>query len=160
MKKSSLILVLAALALTACSPPPANQSTTSKSPVVNDPTYTFFSDPSVTKAPPKDALFGNGQTLTLEYDGSKSKPGDTVFFQLFYTDPQGSVRPITGSSFDSPSKGVYTTSKKVYSSEADGRPGFMEVSVVQDAKVVGGEQGVTGKSLRLGMYPVQFQRSK
>ena len=44
--------------------------------------------------------------------------------------------------------------------EADGRPGFMEVSVVQDAKVVGGEQGMTGKNLRLGMYPVQFQIAK
>jgi len=40
------------------------------------------------------------------------------------------------------------------------RPGFMEVSIVQNAKVVGGEQGVTGTHVKLGMYPIKFEVSK
>lgn len=143
-------------------PPPSSSTSPTNAPTQaagKDPYYTYFSDPSITKPPVKDALFGNGQTITIEYDRSKSQPSDPVFYQLFYVDPEGSVRPITGSPFEEKTSGVFTTSNKVYSSEANGRPGFMEVIIVQNAKVVGGDQGVTGKSVRLGMYPIQLQVS-
>jgi len=124
--------------------------------------YKYFSDPSITKPPQKDAVFGNGQKISIEYDGSKSseKEGDIVFYQLSYVDTEGDVRPVTGGPFDGITKGTFSTDSKVYTSEADGRPGFMKVSIVQNAKVVGGEQGVTGTHVKLGMYPIKFEVSK
>ena len=122
--------------------------------------YKYFSDPSITKPPQKDALFGNGQTISIEYDGSKSKEGDSVFYQLSYVDKEGNVRPATGGPFEGTTKGTFKTNSKVYTSDADGRPGFIEVSIVQNAKVVGGEQGITGKNVKLGMYPIKFDVSK
>lgn len=130
--------------------------------VIKDPEgfYKPFSDASITKPPASNMVFGNGQTFTIEYDGSKSKEGDSVFYQITYVDPKGSVRPITGGSFDGVTRGTFSTNKKIYESAADGRPGFMEVSVVQNAKVVGGDQGVTGQNVRLGVYPITIETSK
>jgi hypothetical protein len=132
---------------------------------IKDPTghYKYFSDPSITKPPQKDAVFGNGQKITIEYDGSKSaeKEGDIiVFYQLSYVDKEGEVRPVTGGPFERITKGTFSTDSKVYTSQADGRPGFMEVSIVQNAKFVDGEQGVTGTHVKLGMYPIKFEVSE
>jgi len=140
----------------------SGKTETSGGAAIKDPDgyYKYFSDPSMTKPPPKDALFGNGQTIAIEYDGSKSEELDSVFYQLFYVDKEGSVRPVTGGPFEGMTKGTFTTNSKVFTSEADGRPGFMEVSIVQNVKVVGGEQGITGKKVKLGMYPIKFDVSK
>ncbi len=131
---------------------------------IKDPTghYNYFSDPSITKQPQKDAVFGNGQKITIEYDGSKSaeKEGDSVFYEFSYVDTEGDVRPLPGGLFDRVTKGTFSTDRKVYTSDADGRPGFMEVSVVQNVKFVGGEQGFTGTHVKLGMYPIKFEVSK
>ncbi len=141
---------------------PASSSAETPAPVVKDPegTYKYYSDASITKQPPKGALFGNGQEISIEYDGSKSKEGDSVFYQLSYVDTEGNVRPVTGGPFEGTTKGTFRTDSKVYTSGADGRPGFMEVSIVQNAKVVGGEQGVTGTRVQLGMYPIIFDVSQ
>lgn len=122
--------------------------------------YKYFSDASITKPPQKDAPFGNGQTISLEYDGSKSKEGDSLFYQLSYVDKDGSVLPITGGAFTGVTKGTFSTNGKVFTSDADGRPGFIEVSIVQNARVVGGEAGVAGKNVKLGVYPIKFEVSK
>jgi len=163
---------LAAVFCIACSSaesvknPSSDSSTSSSSQTsgvtIKDPAgfYNYFSDPSITKPPQKDAVFGNGQKISIEYDGSKSKEGDSVFYQLSYVDKEGDVRPVTGGPFDGTTKGTFSTDSKVFTSEADGRPGFMEVSIVQNAKVVGGEQGVTGTHVKLGMYPIKFEVSK
>lgn len=165
------ILVVGGIALAGCgkdastgssSGTSSGKAQTSDGAAIKDPDgyYKYFSDPSITKPPQKDALFGSGQTITIEYDGSKSKEGDSVFYQLSYVDKEGSVRPVTGGPFEGTTKGTFSTNSKVYTSEADGRPGFIEVSIVQNAKVVGGEQGVTGKNVKLGMYPIRFEVSK
>jgi len=167
-------LGLAAIFCFGCSPgdsvknPSSESSTSSSSQTsgvkIKDPDgfYKYFSDPSITKPPQKDAVFGNGQKISIEYDGSKSteKEGDSVFYQLSYVDTEGNVRPVTGGPFEETTKGTFSTNSKVYTSQADGRPGSMEVSIVQNAKVVGGEQGVTGTHVKLGMYPIKFEVSK
>ncbi len=141
---------------------PTSSSAETTGPAIKDPkgTYKYYSDASITKQPQKGALFGNGQEISIEYDGSKSKEGDSVFYQLSYVDPEGSVRPVTGGPFEGTTKGTFRTDSKVYTSGADGRPGFMEVSIVQNAKVVGGEKGVTGTRVKLGMYPITFDVSE
>ena len=165
---------LAAVFCFGCSPAdsvknPSSESSASSSSQTSDFTikdpagyYKYFSDASITKQPQKDAVFGNGQKISIEYDGSKSteKEGDSVFYQLSYVDKEGNVRPVTGGPFDGITKSTFSTDSKVYTSEADGRPGFMEVSIVQNAKFVGGEQGVTGTHVKLGMYPIKFDVSK
>ncbi len=121
-----------------------------------DGTYKYFSDPSITKPPTKGAVLGKGQTITIEYDGSKSREGDSVFYRLSYVNEEGSVQPITGGPFEGRTKGTFTASPKVFTSQAKDRPGFMEVNIVNNAKVVGGDAGVTGKIVILGMYPVRI----
>ncbi len=159
------VLVVSSMVLVGCNKE-GGSSTSSSSQTsgvtIKDPDgfYKYFSDPSITKQPQKDAVFGNGQKISIEYDGSKSKEGDSVFYQLSYVDTEGNVRPVTGGPFDRITKGTFSTDSKVYTSQADGRPGFMEVSIVQNAKVVGGEQGVTGTHVKLGMYPIKFEVSK
>ncbi len=161
------VLVVSVIALVGCNKE-GGSSTSSSSQTsgvaIKDPNgyYNYFSDPSITKQPQKDAVFGNGQTISIEYDGSKSKEGggDSVFYQLSYVDPEGNVRPVTGGPFEGMTKGTFSTNSKVYTSQADGRPGFMEVSIVRNAKFVGGEQGVTGEKLKLGMYPIKYEISK
>jgi hypothetical protein len=113
--------------------------------------YKAFSDSSITKAPAKDMKIGNGQMVSISYDGSKGGP--SLFYQLAYVDPAGDVRPMTGGPFDSKGNGVFTRDIKVFTSDANGRPGFMEISTVSGA-------GMSGKIVKLGMYPVVFEISR
>ena len=113
--------------------------------------YKPFSDASVTQAPAKDMKIGNGQLVSISYDGSKGGP--SVFYQLSYIDPEGNVRPITGGPFDAKGNGVFTRDIKVFTSEANGRPGFIEVSTVAGS-------GMSGTPVKLGTYPVVFEISK
>jgi hypothetical protein len=122
--------------------------------------YKPFSDPSITKPPPANPVFGNGQLFSFDYDGSKSKEGDSVFYTITCVKPAGAVINVSNGSFDGTTRGTFSTDKKIYDSACDGRPGFIEVSVVQNAKIVGGDQGVTGKNLRLGVYPIQIESAK
>lgn len=108
--------------------------------------YKTFSDASITKPPAKDMKIGNGQLVSISYDGSKGGP--SLFYQLSYIDPQGDVRPITGGPFDSKGTGLFTRDIKVYTSDANGRPGFMEITTVS-----------SGKLVKLGMYSVVFEVS-
>ena len=120
---------------------------------IKDPTgfYKPFSDASITKAPEKDMKIGNGQLVSISYDGSKGGP--SVFYKLSYVDPEGEVRPVTGGPFDAKGNSLFTCDIKVFTSEADGRPGFMEVSTISGA-------GMAGKPVKLGMYPVVFEIAK
>ncbi|MBA2734647.1 MAG: hypothetical protein H0U54_17435 [Acidobacteria bacterium] len=161
------VIVVSGIMLVACNKDGASSTSSSSQTsgvTIKDPdgTYKYFSDPSITKQPQKDAVFGNGQTISIEYDGSKSKEGggDSLFYELYYVDTEGSVRVMTGATFDGITKGTFSTNSKVYDSDADGRPGFMKVIIVQNAKFVGGEQGFTGKEVKLGMYPIKFEISK
>ena len=130
--------------------------------VIKDPSGYFkpFSDASITRPPESNPVFGTGQTFSFEYDGSKSKEGDSVFYEISYVKPDGAVIRASNGSFDGTTRGVFSTDKKIYDSAADGRPGFIEVSVVQNAKVVGGNTGITGGFLRLGLYPIRIESSK
>jgi len=125
---------------------------------VNDPqgTYAFFSDPSVTKYPAKNAVFGNGQTLTFEYDGSKTNNDEyaTLSYQLYYIQDNGGVIAMGGGNIEGKGgKGTFTMNNKVYTSNADGRQGFLELTGTTTA-------GTSGTNIKLGMYPVKFQISK
>ncbi len=113
--------------------------------------YKIFADPSITSGPTKDMKIGNGQMVSLTYDGSKGGP--SVFYQLSYVDPQGDVRPMTGGPFDAKGNGVFSHAIKVFTSDADGRPGFMEVTSIKGA-------GMSGTPVRLAVYPVIFEVSK
>ncbi len=144
MKTKSLILLGAAFAIIVASLRAAE---------IKDPTgfYKPFSDPSITQAPAKDMKIGNGQLVSISYDGSKG--GASLFYQLSYVDPEGNVRSATGGPFDSKGNGVFSHEIKVFTSQADGRPGFMEVTTISGA-------GMAGKTVKLGMYPVVFEVSK
>ncbi len=113
--------------------------------------YKVFCDPSITNGPAKDMNIGKGQIVSLTYDGSKGGP--SLFYQLSYVDSTGDVRPITGGPFDAKEKGVFTRDIKVFTSEADGRPGFMEVSTISGV-------GMAGKPVKLATFPVVFEISR
>lgn len=137
------------------SSPATTQQSESKA-VVVDPNgdYAFFSDPSVTKYPEKNAKFGNGQKLTFEYDGTKTNNDSyaTLSYQLYYIQDNGKVQPIGGGNMDGKGKGTFTTSDKVFNSNAKGKSGFFELQGTYTT-------GTTGTNVKLGMYPIVFDIS-
>lgn len=142
-----------------------NQTTTSSSTSgeikINDPDgqFKYFSDPSITKQPEPNFVYGNGQTLSVDYDGSKSEEGASLFFNLYYVSSNGNVIEITSDTFEGKTKGTFTNSNKVFTSSADGRPGFVEVTVVQNSHL-NDDNTISGKNVTLGMYPIKIETSK
>lgn len=139
------------------SAPTTSQSSSAK---LNDPdgTYNFFSDPSVTKYPEKDAVFGNGQTLTFEYTGAKTDndPKATLSYQLYYIQEDGKVQPMGGGNVvGEGGKGTFTLSDKVFNSSAKDRAGFLELQGTSGSGISESGQ-ITGKNVTLGMYPIKF----
>lgn len=125
----------------------------------NDPKK-LFADPSVTKFPAANFVYGNGQTLSVEYDGSKSKAGDSVFFDLMMINPDGVVVQVGSNVFDGkvPDR-VFTKSNKVFNSDVDGRSGFVEIKVVQNVGL-DADGKISGKNVMLARFPIKFEASK
>lgn len=125
---------------------------------LNDPegVYDYFSDPSVTKFPEKNERFGNGQTLTFEYDGSKTNndPAATLSYQLYYIQDDGKVQPMGGGNVEGKGSGTFTLSDKVFNSSAKDRSGFLELQGTSDASMNSGQ--ITATNVKLGMYPITF----
>ncbi len=118
--------------------------------------YKVFSDPSVTKYPEKGVEFGNGQTLTFEYDGSKTNNDSyaTLSYQLYYIQADGKVQPMGGGNMEGTGgKGTFTVSNKVFNSSAKGAEGFLELQGTYTT-------GTTGTNVKLGMYPIKFTVSE
>ena len=125
----------------------------------NDPKK-LFADPSVTKFPAANFVYGNGQTLSVEYDGSKSKAGDSVFFDLMMINPDGVVVQVGSNVFDGkvPDR-VFTKSNKIFNSDVDGRSGFVEIKVVQNSGL-DADGKISGKNLMIARFPIKFEASK
>jgi hypothetical protein len=140
-----------------------SSSQTQSEVTIDDPegTYDFFSDPSVTNYPETHAVFGNGQTLTFEYDGSKTNDDSdaTLPYQLYYISENGDVQPMGGGNTQGEGgKGTFTVSDKVFNSLAKDRPGFFELQGTYDTGI--SESGaMTGTNVTLGVYPISFDVS-
>lgn len=130
-----------------------------KKAAVSDPNgdYKLFSDPSVTKYPEANVKFGNGQTLTFEYDGSKTDNDEyaTLSYQLYYVQDNGGVIPMGGGNIEGKGSGAFTLSDKVFNSSAKNRQGFLELEGTYGTGVSESGQ-ITGKNVKLGMYAVEF----
>jgi len=129
---------------------------------INDPynEYSFFSDSSITKAPEKDAVIGGGNAISIEYDGSKTKDLSSLFYTLYYVADNGDVLLLTDSSFTGITKGTFTTSDKVYKSDADGQRGFLKayyIKLAANDSAAGGESALDSTQITLGMYPITFK---
>lgn len=140
-------------------PAPAAMDTVASLENANNPKKPF-ADPSVTKFPSKDFVYGNGQTLSIEYDGSKSKPGDPVFFDLTVINPEGIVVQVGSDTFDgrTPDR-VFSKSNKMFRSEADGRAGFVEIKIVQNVGLDANGK-ISGKNLMIARFPIKFEAGK
>lgn len=123
-----------------------------------DGTYDFFSDASVIKYPEKNAVFGDGRSLSFDYDGSKTNNDQsaTLSYQLYYIQDDGKVQPLGGGNMNGLGSGNFTTSSKVFNSAASGASGFFELIATYDTKA-DSETGITGKNVTLGMYPIKFE---
>lgn len=120
--------------------------------------YDIFSDPSVTKYPKANVVFGNGQTLTFEYDGTKTNNDEyaTLSYQLYYIQPNGKVIPMGGGNVEGKGKGTFTVSDKVFDSAASGASGFLELEGTYDTGIDDSGK-ITGNNVKLGMYPIKFE---
>ena len=120
--------------------------------------YNLFSDASVTKHPEANAVFGNGQTFTFEYDGSKTNNDEyaTLSYQLYYIQDDGKVQPMGGGNLDGKGSGTFSTSDKVFNSSASGASGFFELQGTYDSSVDDNYK-ITAKNVTLGMYAVKFE---
>ncbi len=114
-------------------------------------------DGTYTKYPEKDALFGNGQTLTFEYDGSKTNNDAyaTLSYYPYYIQDDGKVQPLGGGNIQGRGKGTFTVSSSVFNSDAKDRQGFLEVIGTYDTGTDASGK-VTGSNVKLGMYPIIF----
>lgn len=161
------VVVIAGGAVLAMNMPKANTNSSSngttaisqpKEVALVDPdgVYDYFSDPSMTKYPEKNAVFGNGQTLTFEYDGSKTNndPYATLSYFPFYIQDDGTVVPLGGGNITGRGSGTFTVSNSVFNSDAKDRKGFLQIVGTYDTSV--GENGATGQNVTLGMYPIVF----
>ncbi len=120
--------------------------------------YNLFSDPSITKRPEDGVKFGNGQTLTFEYDGSKTEYDEyaTLSYQLYYIQDNGGVIAMGGGNVEGEGgKGTYTMNNNVYNSSAKDRDGFLELQGTYQANATDTGE-LTAKSVVLGMYSVKF----
>lgn len=122
-----------------------------------DGVYKLFSDASIISKPEDNVRFGNGQTLTWEYDGSKSENDEyaTLSYQLFYIQDDGKVQPMGGGNVQgSGGKGTYTLSDSVFNSSAKDRKGFLELTVTWGTSFNG--ESYSSNEEKLGMYSVEF----
>ncbi|CAN5446556.1 hypothetical protein BH11CYA1_BH11CYA1_46590 [soil metagenome] len=129
---------------------------------INDPygEYKLFSDASITKAPTKGEVIGGGKAISIGYDGSKTKANSSLFYTLYFVDKHSSVRELTNSSFTGINKGTFTTSDKVFNSDANGRPGFLKVYFIKSAAsdpAAGGSKALASTPIALGMYAVTIK---
>jgi hypothetical protein len=129
---------------------------------VNDPNgdYKLFSDPSVTAHPEENAIFGNGQVLSFDYDGSKTNndPDATLSYQLYYIAENGSVQPMGGGNMEGEGgKGTFKTAEgdKVFNSLAKNRSGFFELQGTYGAGISDTGE-LKGTTVKLGMYSIKF----
>lgn len=125
--------------------------------------YKPFSDPSVIKHPDEDFVFGAGKPFVIEYDGTKTEkdPYATLSYQLYYIQDSGTVVNFTGGNLEGTDGiGAFKTDAKVFTSDADGRKGFVEVTVTYKASFDAVAQKYTGTTHKLGMYPVTFKVSE
>jgi hypothetical protein len=123
-------------------------------------TKKLFADPSITKHPAKDLVYGNGQTLSIEYDGSKSKAGESVFFDLTMIRPDGIVVQVGSDTFDGKTPGTaFSKANKVFNSDVQGRSGFVEINIVQNSGL--DDKGkISGKNVMIGRFPIKLEASK
>lgn len=141
----------------------SSSQTATKEVAVDDPegTYKLFSDASVTKKPSGETEFGSGQTLTFEYDGSKSDNDEyaKLGYELYYVQDNGKVIPMTGGFLTGTGSGEFSTSDSVFKSEADGRKGFFELTVTYGTSADATGK-ISGTTTKLGMYPIKFTVSE
>lgn len=123
-----------------------------------DGVYNYLSDPSVTKFPEKNAVFGNGQTFTFEYDGTKTNNDTyaTLSYRLYRIQSDGTVVPMNGGNLDGRGSGTFSTSDKVFDSSASGASGFFELQGTYDTGLDDNGK-IKGSNVTLGMYPIKFE---
>lgn len=124
---------------------------------IKDPlgSYKPFTDPKIRKPPAAGITIGGGERVTVEWETTAD---DILFYSVYYVDSEGDVRPVTNSSFVAKGGGVFTADIVVYDSAADGRPGFLALSAVTNTRM--GSDGITGDTVKLGMYPVRIKLKK
>jgi len=99
-------------------------------PVIPD--YEYFSDSSVTSYPEPGQVFGDGTSITFE-----APQEYYASYDLYYVDEDGEVWQNSSGVFDNEAPdGVYTTTSSVFGSEANGRPGILELTTVYEDGMV------------------------
>lgn len=113
--------------------------------------YTLYSDKSITSHPDKDAVFGNGQSLQFEYDGTKTDKdmNATLSYQLYSIQQDGNVKPLGSGNLNGLGIGQFTTSTKLFDSDVNGKSGFFELTAI-----------LGDKQVKLGMYQIKFETAK
>lgn len=113
--------------------------------------YTLFSDKSITSHPDNGTVFGNGQSLQFEYDGTKTDKdmNATLSYQLYSIQEDGTVKPLGGGNLNGLGTGQFTTSTKLFDTEVNGAPGFLELTATNGDTQV-----------KLGIYQIKFETTQ
>lgn len=110
--------------------------------------HALATDKSVTAYPGAGAVYGSGQTLTFTYDGSKSS-GDAnavLSYDVSYTDENETFTSLATGTLSGKGSGDFTMADKIADAKANGKPGYVEISVTSN-----------GKKTKLGLYGVLIE---
>lgn len=123
--------------------------------------YALFSDPSVTKHPENGFVFGAGQEMSFDYDGSKTAndPYATLTYELYYIQDNGTVVPMTNGNLSGSGSGTFSTTDSVFRSEVDGKKGFVGLVATYDTGA-DDSGAISGTNVKLGMYSVTYEVSE
>ena len=115
-----------------------------------------FADPALTTVPERGAKFGNGSaTLDFVYADNDDSRYPTYGYQLAYIQGDGGVIPMGGNNFYDVVDGAFSTSDEIFESNADGRYGFMSVSVTQDPSI-DDANNMDAATTELGIFCIYF----
>lgn len=157
----AILLIISTFTLNACSDETKAKKSTSSQVKLQErfkEQYKLYSSKSITKAPKKGLQVGDGSKVTVAYDKSQ---GEGLFYQLYYVDNAGAVIPMGGSFFEENKDGSFSQKITEFTSAADGKDGFLELSTVYTKPGSNADNIVANsKTINLGMYPIELKIKK
>jgi len=119
-------------------------------PTVPQEGYELFSSEIVVAAPADGAVYGDGTPISWTFaDGTVTTVADV---DMSYINEAGDAIPMGGIFLEDFGDNEWGSTLNVFTSDADGRPGFMTLGLTQDADATG-----SGEREIVGTYCVTFK---
>ena len=116
--------------------------------------YETFTSDLITAAPPEGAIYGDGSPLSFTLAMGE---GYTPSLYLAYINDAGVAVALGAQNLLDMGGGVYSNNLNVFDSDANGRPGFASVVVIQDGSFTAPAGQETASQPIIGVYCITFK---